>query len=303
MSKPARSRFAKILLATEGSPSSQQACDAAAAVAKAFNSDVTVLSAIPSKGALAAPLEGESYSSLVRNAEDVVAKASSNLEKSGVTVSRREVPQGRASVIETIVEYAGDKDIDLIVMGTRGLGGFKRATLGSVSSGVAAHSPCATLVVRSKSGTLVTFRRVLVAIDGSENAQRALEAAVEMAKGLKAELLIGHVIYVPALSWTIGMPGSTVPTDKIEEDAERVGRQLVSKAVKFAKDAGIASPRDEMVTKLASPAQGIVELAEQEGADVVVLGTRGLGGFRKLLMGSVANSVLHYANCSVLVVK
>ena len=115
--------------------------------------------------------------------------------------------------------------------------------------------------------------------------------------------MIAHVVFVPGLSWTIGMPGSTVPTDKIEEDAEKVGRQVVLKAVKFAKDAGIASPKEEMLTMLASPAQGIVELAEKSGADVIVMGTRGLGGFMKMLIGSVANSVLHYADCSVLIVK
>jgi len=58
-----------------------------------------------------------------------------------------------------------------------------------------------------------------------------------------------------------------------------------------------------MLTELASPAQGIVELAEKGGEDVIVIGTRGLGGFREMFMGSVANSVLHYADCSVLIMK
>ncbi len=191
-------------------------------------------------------------------------------------------------------------------MGTRGLGGFRRAALGSVSSGVAAHSPCATLVVRprgKKDEAGPAIKRILVAVDSSQNAQRALEAAVEMAKGLKAELRIAHVVYVPTLFWSMGVPGSAVPTDKIEADAEAVARQLLADAVKFAKDSGVTSVKDELVTDLVSPYQGIVQLAERDDADLVVVGTRGNGGFKKLLLGSVANSILHYAGCSVMVTK
>jgi nucleotide-binding universal stress UspA family protein len=223
--------------------------------------------------------------------------------KAGVAVAEKEIPQGRASPVETIVEYAANEGFDLIVMGTRGMGGFKRAALGSVSSAVTSHAPCSTLVVRQAKATKETIRRILVAVDGSENAQRALEAAVDMAKRLKAVLLIAHVVFVPALSWTLGLPGVMVPADKIEDDAEKAGRQLLAKAVKFAKEAGIANPQEEILTKLASPAMGIVELAKKGDADLVVVGTKGLGGFKRLLIGSVANSVLHYAERSVLVVK
>jgi len=305
MSKPTASIFARILLATDGSPNSQQAAEVAAQIAKSFGSEVTVLSAIPSISAKAAPLEGEYYSRLVNKADDNADKAASVFKKAGVAVSEREVPQDRASVVETIVEYASQESTGLIVMGTRGLGGFKRATMGSVSSGVSAHAPCATLVVRSKGkdDDNLEIKRILVAIDSSQNARGALEAAVELAKGLKAELRIAHVVYIPTLFWSMGVPGSAVPTDKIEEDAASVARELLANAVKFARDSGVADVKDELVTDLVSPYQGIVQLAEHDDADVIVIGTRGNGGFKKLLLGSVANSILHYAGCSVLVTK
>jgi nucleotide-binding universal stress UspA family protein len=264
---------------------------------------VTVMSAIPSISARVAPLEGEYYSKLINKADDNVDRAAGVFKKAGVSVSEREVPQGRSSVVETITDYAAQEKTSLIVMGTRGLGGFRRALLGSVSSGVAAHAPCATLVVRPARRPGEAIRRVLVAIDGSPNAQRALETAVDLTKATKAELRIAHVMYIPTLFWSMGVPGSAIPTDKIEEDAEEAGRKLLAEAVKFAKEAGVAEAGDELVTDLVSPAQGIVQLAERDEADVVVLGTRGNGGFRKLLLGSVANSVLHYADCSVLVTK
>jgi nucleotide-binding universal stress UspA family protein len=305
MSKSTANRFARILLATDGSPSAQQAAEAAASIAKAFDSEVTVLSAIPSIGARVAPLEGEYYSKLINKADDNADKAAAAFKKAGVTVSQKEVPQGRSSVVETITDYAAQDKTSLIVLGTRGLGGFKRALVGSVSSGVAEHSPCAALVVRpgKKAGAGKAIRRVLVAIDGSPTAQRALETAVDLAKGTKAELRIAHVVYIPTLFWSMGVPGSAVPTDKIEEDAEEAARKLLAKAVKFAKDAGLADTKDELVTDLVYHAQGLVQLAERDEADVVVVGTRGNGGFKKLVLGSVANSVLHYADCSVLVTK
>ena len=306
MSKPTANRFARMLMATDGSPSADQAAEVAALIAKSFDSEVTILSAIPSIGAKAAPLEGEYYSKLINRADDNADKAASVFKKAGVTVTEKEIPQGRASVVETIVDYAAQEKTGLIVMGTRGLGGFRRAVLGSVSSGVAAHAPCATLVVRQsekKGGAGRGIRRVLVAVDGSPNAQRALETAIDIAKGMKADLRIAHVVYVPTLFWSMGVPGAAVPTDKIEEDAEKAASKLLAEAVKFSKDAGVANPKDELVTDLVSPAQGIVQLAERDSTDVIVIGTRGNGGFKKLLLGSVANSVLHYADCSVLVTR
>jgi nucleotide-binding universal stress UspA family protein len=306
MSKPTASPFARMLLATDGSPNSQQAAEVAAQIAKSFNSEVTVLCAIPSIGGRGAPLEGEYYSRLVNKADDNADRAASVFKKVGVAVSEREVPQDRASVVETIVEYAAQQKTGLIVMGTRGLGGFKRAAMGSVSSGVSAHAPCATLVVRPRGKNEeagLVIKRVLAAVDSSQNAQSALEAAVELAKGVKAELRVAHVVYIPTLFWSMGVPGSAIPTDKIEEDAEASARELLAKAVKFAKDSGVETVKDELVTDLVSPYQGIVQLAERDDADVIVIGTRGNGGFKKLLLGSVANSVLHYAGCSVLVTK
>lgn len=304
MSKPASNRFERILLATDGSPNALAAAEVAAQIAKGFDSRVTVLCAIPSISAMAAPLEGEYYSRIINKADDNADQAAAVFKESGVTVSAKEVPQGRASVVETILDYVAGEKTDLIVMGTRGLGGLKRAVLGSVSSGVAAHAPCATLVVRpseAKKGRAI--ERVLAAVDGSANGQRALEAAVDLAKHTESELRIAHVVFVPTMFWSMGVPGSAIPTDKIEEDAERVAKELLAKASKFAKDQGVANVKEELVTELVSPAQGVVQLAEGDKADVVVIGTRGNEGFRKLLLGSVANSVLHYAGCSVLVVK
>ncbi|MGH9920518.1 MAG: universal stress protein, partial [Nitrososphaerales archaeon] len=281
MSKPTANPFARILLATDGSPNSQQAAVLAAQIAESYDSEVTVMSAIPSISGRVAPLEGDYYSGLINKADDNVDKAASVFKKAGVVVSEKEIPQDRASVVKTIVEYATGEKIGLIVMGTRGLGGFRRAAMGSVSSGVSQHAPCATLVVRprgKKEDEGVEVRRILVGVDGSQSAQGALTAAVDLAKHLKAELRIAHVVHVPTLFWSMGVSGSAVPTDEIEEDAADAARKLLAKAVKFAKDAGVSNAKDELVTDLVSPYQGLVQLAEHDGADLIVVGTRGNEG-------------------------
>jgi len=305
MQKQSSEVFSKILLATDGSDGARLASEVASRIAKAFDSEVTILSAIPSLSATAAPLEGEYYSRLVNKADDNADAAAAVFKKAGVSATEKEIPQGSASVVGRIVETAAEEKAGLIVMGTRGLGGFRRAVLGSVSSAVAAHAGCATLVVRStkKGAAGGDIKKVLVAIDDSQNAQRALEAAVELANRFKAELRITHVVYVPMFSWSMGIPGSTSAVDQIEEDAENLGKKLLTKAVKFAKSNGAADVKEELVTDLTAPAQAIVRIAERTGTDVIVMGTRGNGGFKKLLMGSVANSVLHYAGCSVLVTR
>ena len=298
MSKPAK-RFGKILVATDGSAGAQQACEVAAQVAAAFDSKVVIMRAIPSVSALAAPLEGKYYAKIIAKGKEDAERAAAVFEKAGVAVASEEVPQGEASPAETILDYASDEGADLIAMGTRGLGGFRRVALGSVSSAVALHAQCATLVVRGKG----KIDRFLVAVDGSENAGRALAAAVDMAKRLEADLTVAHVVTVPGTMWSAGLPGSTVPVGEIEEDAAKVGNEVLTNALKVARDGGVADAKGELVEKLTSPAQGLVELAEGAKSDLVVVGTRGNGGFKRLLLGSVANSVLHYAPCSVLVVR
>ena len=102
---------------------------------------------------------------------------------------------------------------------------------------------------------------------------------------------------------SMAVPGSAIPTDKLEKDAVKAAQELLAKGAALARERGVEDLTEALVTDLVSPAQGILQLAENHGADLVVIGTRGNEGFKKLLLGSVANTVLHYAECSVLVVK
>ena len=77
----------------------------------------------------------------------IVGETESKAKKQGIHV-KTEIPEAVSSVVETIINHATKESVDLIVVGTRGLGGFKKMLLGSVSSGIVSHAHCPVLVVR-----------------------------------------------------------------------------------------------------------------------------------------------------------
>jgi nucleotide-binding universal stress UspA family protein len=155
------------------------------------------------------------------------------------------------------------------------------------------------------------FKRLLAAVDGSENSARASQAAVELAEKLKAELIVLHAITPPALYYhTETSPEGPViepPTHEKEIDlyleyARRVGRGIVDPTVSEAKKRGITVKAD-LSEATASVVETIVNQADKENADLIIVGTRGLGGFKKLLIGSVSSGVVSHAHCPVLVIR
>ena len=151
----------------------------------------------------------------------------------------------------------------------------------------------------SSSGKEAEIKRILVAIDGSENALRAVKVACEISKNNKAQLTILHVMTIPAAVYSADVP---VPFDRIEEEARRKGEKFMTAATSLAEEKGIG-PKTAIIQHMDSPVRAITEYAEKNDIDLIVVGTRGLGGFKRLLLGSVASGVVHYAHCSVVVVR
>ena len=146
------------------------------------------------------------------------------------------------------------------------------------------------------------FKRVLVAVDGSENATRAARVAIELAKKFGAELIVCHVIPTPASS---AQAVFTVPGDTMRGyyDVERTeGNRIVSEVVKLAEANGVKAS-STIGENVFSVVEAIVKLAEDMNIDLVVIGTRGLGGFKKLLVGSVSSGVINHSKSSVLLVR
>jgi nucleotide-binding universal stress UspA family protein len=147
----------RILVPTDGSPNAVRALMVAISLAKAFRGEIIILNVIPTPSilleapiGLGIPSTGLSqyYNQQEGSANNLVEKALSTCKKQGINNVETQVIRAENSIVEEIIDLAASQKIDLIVIGTRGLGGFKKLLLGSVSSGIVTHAHCNTLVVR-----------------------------------------------------------------------------------------------------------------------------------------------------------
>lgn len=145
----------------------------------------------------------------------------------------------------------------------------------------------------------IMFSRILVAVDGSPFAERALAHAVDLSKKYEAKLVIVHVVLRRFYAVTPSEAGVLATTVFVKE-MESEGKKLIAKAEEVVKAAGV-----EYECKLVQgvPADEIVKLAQTEKIDLIVMGSRGLTEVRAFLLGSVSDKVTHHAKCPILVVK
>ena len=148
-----------------------------------------------------------------------------------------------------------------------------------------------------------SFNSILVAVDGSPNSMRAAEMAVDLAKKNGAHLYVLSVISTPVFAATgiqetpaSGAAGEFF--DKAKKDAEGVVAGVVSKA-----NAEGLKVRGEMIENVPSVVEAISDYAEEWKVELIIVGTRGLSGFKKLLLGSVSSALVAHAPCSVLVIR
>ncbi len=143
------------------------------------------------------------------------------------------------------------------------------------------------------------YQRIMVAIDGSETAERGLKEAVNLAKDQNAKLAIVHVIDIVVVFGAGQFPGTYI------EATRELARDTIEHARKTAQAAGIEpeiqSP--EIVTSGYHVADKIAELARDWNADLLVVGTHGRRGVTRLLLGSVAERIVRIAPCPLLLVR
>ncbi len=200
------------------------------------------------------------------------------------------------SVAPAILDYVRTHDIDLIVMGTHGRQGFERVRLGSVAEAVVRQAPCPVLLVGAVAPAgLPAIERVLAPTDFSDPAQEAARYARAIADLYGARLDLVHVLdemmlrpaYVPLLG-----------SFQIEE--ARARGQAEAELARLSAELGGEAATHVLV---GHPATTLVDVAEEHGSDLIVIGSHGRRGFERLLLGSVAEQVIRLASCPVFVVK
>jgi nucleotide-binding universal stress UspA family protein len=145
------------------------------------------------------------------------------------------------------------------------------------------------------------FKKILVAFDGSEDAMKAVRVSAGLAKETGAELLVVHAFMPPLMAYGGASGVPMVNFEEIEAAASERAYSILARALDAAKVSGL-KPRGEVI-KGTSIVQSIVDYASSEKADLIVAGTRGMTGFKRLVVGSVSSGLVNHADCSVLVVR
>jgi nucleotide-binding universal stress UspA family protein len=138
------------------------------------------------------------------------------------------------------------------------------------------------------------YSKILVGTDGSPTASEAVRQAVELARLHDAELVIIHGAKTTSAAPDLGFAGPSLDVEAI-----RTSGQEILEAAERAVGGGI---RLRTAMRESDPADAILDEAEESGADLIVVGNRGMRGAKRFLLGSVPNRIAHHAPCSVLIV-
>ena len=177
-----------------------------------------------------------------------------------------------------VVEEAAERNIDMIIIGRRGRKGLAKLLLGEDAAKVIGHAPCKVLVVPK--AAKIEYKKILVATDGSKHSTAAAREAINIAKRCQSAVIVVSV---------------SRPEDELKE-----AKANVAGIVEMAQREGISV---EVLTPIGRSYDAIVETAGGRGVDLIVMGTYGQTGIKKLLMGSSTERVIGLAGCAVLVVK
>lgn len=202
-----------------------------------------------------------------------------------------EMEVARGPAVTALRHRAKDVDVEMIVVGSRGLGGFRGLLLGSVSQQLTEHARCPVTVVRRDATPLdPTLRRIMVGHDGSSHADEALRFAGELATRAGGEVIVAYA----------------TPTSVVVDDSDAGGvvaphglHETVDGWCEPLREAGL-EPR--IVVLDGDPRTELLNAAHDHNADLLVVGTRGHRAVARLLIGSVAASLIRHNDIPVTVI-
>jgi nucleotide-binding universal stress UspA family protein len=300
----AKERHMKALLAIDGSAESDLAVRTAAALHWPFGSRVDIITVHPTSAevfgtswpTLAYAPPTYLWDQLVQERREFINAAAVSLRQDDVEVETHVIEGRPASVI---VDEAERRNVDLIILGARGLDAVERVLLGSVSAEVVDRAHCPVLVARRP-----TASHLVIATDDSCDARLAVDFVATSGLFAGATTSVVDAVDVPAAWWLGFSPtDATLATrvyDDVVADGRHQGEAVVANAAARLRVAGF-EPSTKAEEGAAVPV--ILEEAVRQGADVIVMGTRGHGLLQRLVIGSTARRVLHQAPMSVLIVR
>jgi nucleotide-binding universal stress UspA family protein len=281
-------KYRKILVAFDGSESSTNALLQGFKLAVEEKSWITVATVVPSyEGDLDLTAVGNIHRALRRPGEEILSKAAALAKKEGALI-RTVLEEG--DIYVRLVDLAEAENCGVIVMGRRGTSPLGQALIGSVTARVIGHSQRDVLVVPE--GTAIGWKKILIATDGSRYSDLATDKAIDFAASYGGSVSAVSVVDVPA---------------EFYAEAPNVVEKLIGNAKVF-----VASVK-EKAEKRVVPASTFVgegdayaviaRISHEENVDMIVMGSHGKTGLKRLLMGSVTEKVIGHSPCPGLVVK
>ncbi len=286
-----------ILVPTDASRGAEAAVDRALDLARRGGATVHALFVVPPVERHG-DLDPETAADLREHAEGQGRAATIRIRERAADVGPDVVRAVREGLPHAAIqEYAREQDVDLVVMGTHGRTGRPRARLGSTTERVIAHADVPVMSVRFSEDSEVppayrAYDRVLIPTDGSDAAGRAVEYGLDIAEKYGADV---HAVYVVD-------EGAYDPVD-VEGSVVGLLKEGGEKAT--ASVAAAADRRNLPATPAVvegTPHEKILDYADGTSADLVVMGTRGMGGTPKRVLGSVTARVVRRAEIPVLTV-
>ena len=282
-----------VVVGIDGSSQAWPALDIAADEATRLGKPLEIVHAYAFPAIYAAPV-------LIADASvenDLVTQAQSLLRDAAKRVADRfpDLPVTTEVVADHPAQalIAASKGASVLVLGSRGLGGFKGLIVGSVTMQVSARAHAPVLVVPADSAKILG--PVIVGIDGSDAAETALGRAYAHAQSRQSTLVVVH-------AWNASQsdfPWDPVGAGSEHEHVQQVKERAVSEALAGWQDTYPDVKVERRVVR-DHPANALLNEANLES--LIVVGSRGRGGFRGLLLGSISQPVLHHASCAVEIV-
>jgi nucleotide-binding universal stress UspA family protein len=288
----------RILIAIDGSGSSGAVIQEAAARPWPEGSTFALMTALDPFFFTKAPLLLEEAK---KSTTEVLEQAAKPLRDAGWSVETNMILENPR---HGIPKSAEDWKADLIMVGSHGKSAFARLLLGSTAQAVLRHAKCSVEIVRCLDGELTTGdkgMRILIPTDGSEDAQKAVNAVV----GLRwAKETIVRVISCPELPMLVGELPYYEPEQlrELTRNSEVQAEESVKAAAAMFEKAGM-KVETEVTEPKDAPVRAILESADSWKADVIVMGSHGRRGLDRIVLGSVSESVALHAHCSVEVVR
>ncbi len=143
------------------------------------------------------------------------------------------------------------------------------------------------------------FKNIVVAVDGSDHATRALQVACDLAKHYDSQVHIAHTPQLETVAYALGH--SAVEVKPSQEQVQAAGKAVIDKAIETAESMQI-KPASTTIGN-GTPSQEAVQAVKKNNADLIIVGRRGLGGLSSMLLGSTSQRIGHDADCAVMTVK